>query len=86
MIKYVSIKRKEFNIKLKGSFDIKPVISFGYLGLDDQFLSQIAKHGFTKPTPIQAQVNIKKATYFKILYSLFFLLNRQYRVLYQALI
>ncbi|EGR26997.1 hypothetical protein IMG5_203370 [Ichthyophthirius multifiliis] len=47
--------KKDFEIKVKGYCIPAPLVSFGYLGFDEQLINQISKQGFQKPTPIQSQ-------------------------------
>mmetsp|Transcript_640 Transcript_640/g.1297 ORF Transcript_640/g.1297 Transcript_640/m.1297 type:complete len:692 (+) Transcript_640:95-2170(+) len=47
--------RKSLRITATGSNCPHPVVSFAHLGLPAELMQGIRKHGYTKPTPIQAQ-------------------------------
>eukprot|EP00026_Physarum_polycephalum_P002536 Phypoly_transcript_02543.p1 GENE.Phypoly_transcript_02543~~Phypoly_transcript_02543.p1 ORF type:complete len:897 (+),score=184.99 Phypoly_transcript_02543:35-2725(+) len=47
--------RKELEIKITGPDPIRPVKSFAQLGFEETLASDIAKQGYTEPTPIQRQ-------------------------------
>ena len=52
----VNQARRQLNVRVSG-FDVpKPLSTFEQAGFDKLLLGAIAKHGYTKPTPIQCQV------------------------------
>lgn len=52
--------RKTLGIKVTGLNPAKPVCSFAHFNFDEQLMRVIRKSEYTQPTPIQAQVILKK--------------------------
>jgi len=51
----VAALRKDLRITATGSGCPNPVVSFAHLGLHEGLMEGIRKHGYVRPTPIQAQ-------------------------------
>jgi len=51
----VEVLSRDMRITATGSNCPRPVVSFGHLGLPEELMQGIRKHGYVKPTPIQAQ-------------------------------